>query len=241
MPADALLAGVLEAILFVADRPLTLDDLRAALEEDVSDGLLLAALEAIEQRHSGGVQGGRGFRLLRQAFTWQFRTEPEAAPWLRVFTGLQPVKLSRAALESLAIVAWRQPCTRADVERVRGVDSGGVLRALLERGLVRVAGRRDEPGRPNVYGTTDLFLKAFGLGTLTDLPSLRQFSDLGDEDFEAATALMDNDGLRGQVTFDEYAARRALSDLDEAADAHLEDRRTAAKQAAPAVDGETDT
>ena len=240
MPADGVLVAVIEAILFVADRPLSLDDLRSALEDDVSDGVLLQALEAIEGRHAAGAEDGRGFVLVRQASTWQFRTAPEVAPWLRVFTGLQPVRLSRAALETLAVVAWRQPCTRADVERVRGVDSGGILRALLDRRIMRVAGRRDEPGRPNVYATSERFLEAFGLGSLADLPSLREFTALGEEDLEAASELLGRSPLRGQVTFDEYAARQALAHLDDAASELLQDRRTAANPAAEAVDGENE-
>ncbi len=224
-----LLDAVVEALLFVADRPLGVADLVAALEaEAVSADAVLAALAELEARHDGA--GGRGFRLVRLADTWQFRTTAAVSPWLKVFTGLQPVRLSRAALETLAIVAYRQPCTRADVERVRGVDTGGILRALMDRRLLRVAGRRDEPGRPNVYATTDEFLAAFGLGSLKDLPSLREFTMLGAEDQEAVDDLMGTKGLQGQVTFDEYAARRALDSVDAAADERLQARRTATRK-----------
>jgi segregation and condensation protein B len=175
------------------------------------------------ERHDG--RAGRGFVLRQLADTWQFRTTPEVAPWLKVFTGVRPVKLSRAALEALAIVAYQQPCTRSDVERVRGVDSGGVLRALLDRKLVRIAGRRDEAGRPNVYATTPVFLSVFGLGSMRDLPSLREFTMLEQEDLHAVDQLMGDKGLAGQVTFNEYAARRALEGVDAAVDQRLDQRR----------------
>ncbi|MCP4870851.1 MAG: SMC-Scp complex subunit ScpB [Proteobacteria bacterium] len=232
MSAEArtdLLPAIIEALLFVADRPLSVADLVEALETDeVPDHAVREALEVLMARHDGG--SGRGFVLHRLADTWQFRTTDQVSPWLKAFTGLTPVKLSRAALETLAVAAYRQPCTRADVERVRGVDSGGILRALLDRKLLRVAGRRDEPGRPNVYATTEQFLAAFGLGSLRDLPSLREFTMLGQEDLDAVDDLMGNKGLAGQVTFDEYAARRALDGVDEAADAALQARRTAARK-----------
>ncbi len=232
MSAEArtdLLPAIIEALLFVADRPLSVADLVEALETDeVPDHAVREALEVLMARHDGG--SGRGFVLHRLADTWQLRTTDQVSPWLKAFTGLTPVKLSRAALETLAVAAYRQPCTRADVERVRGVDSGGILRALLDRKLLRVAGRRDEPGRPNVYATTEQFLAAFGLGSLRDLPSLREFTMLGQEDLDAVDDLMGNKGLAGQVTFDEYAARRALDGVDEAADAALQARRTAARK-----------
>lgn len=235
MSAEAsgeMLLGVIEALLFVADRPLSVPDMVAALESDeVTEHAVEVALDQLMARHCGGP--GTGFVLHRLADTWQFRTTPEVSPWLKVFTGLQPVKLSRAALETLAVAAYRQPCTRAEVERVRGVDSGGILRALLDRKLLRVAGRRDEPGRPNVYATTEEFLAAFGLGSLRDLPSLREFTMLGGEDLDAVDDLMGNKGLAGQVTFDEYAARRALDGVDDAADAVLQARRTVARKDEP--------
>jgi segregation and condensation protein B len=209
-----LLPAIVEALLFVAEQPLSVEAIQVALESDaVSEAAVLAALDELEQRYEADV-GARGFRLVRLAETWQFRTTPQVGPWLKVFTGLTPVRLSRAALETLAIVAYRQPCTRSDVERVRGVDTGGVMRALLDRRLIRVTGRRDEPGRPNVYATSPEFLRVFGLGSLADLPSLREFTMLGEEDLEMAADLLGDPELRNQVTFEEYAARRVLEGVD---------------------------
>lgn len=221
MDGDCLLPAAIEALLFVADRPLSVADIASALEADAEAGEAIeAALAGLEERH-GDRGGDRGFELVRLADTWQFRTTARASPWLARFTGLQAVRLSRAALETLAIVAWRQPCTRADVERVRGVDSGGVIRALLDRCLLRVAGRQADPGRPNVYATSAEFLRAFGLGSLADLPSLREFTQLGEEDMEVAAEVLGDPELRNQVTFDEYAARRALQGVDAEVDRRL--------------------
>ncbi len=221
MDPEQLLPAVIEALLFVADRPLSVRDISDALEaETVPDAAIEAALEALVERYEQGAH--RGFVLVQLADTWQFRTTRQVTPWLRRFTGLQPIKLSRAALETLAIVGYRQPCTRSEVESVRGVDTGGVLRALLDRRLLRVTGRRDEPGRPNVYATSPEFLRVFGLGSLADLPSLREFTLLGEEDMEAAADLLGDPELRNQVTFEEYAARRVLEGVDAAVDRRLE-------------------
>ena len=226
MESELLLPAVIEALLFVADRPLSVSDIIDALEaEAVSSEAIHQVLEGLVRRYAEG--SGRGFTLVALADTWQFRTTREVTPWLRRFTGLQPVKLSKAALETLAIVAYRQPCTRAEVESVRGVDTGGVLRALLDRRLLRITGRRDEPGRPNVYATSPEFLQTFGLGSLADMPSLREFSLLGEEDLEAAEKLLGDEELRNQVTFEEYAARRVLEDVDAAVERRLEHRASA--------------
>lgn len=226
MDPEQLLPAVIEALLFVADRPLSVPDLSEALEaETVPDAAIEAALDRLMERYEEGAD--RGFVLVQLADTWQFRTARQVTPWLRRFTGLQPIKLSRAALETLAIVAYRQPCTRSEVESVRGVDCGGVLRALLDRRLLRVTGRRDEPGRPNVYATSPEFLRVFGLGSLADLPSLREFTLLGEEDMEAAADLLGHPELRNQVTFEEYATRRVLEGVDAAVDRRLEATDTA--------------
>jgi segregation and condensation protein B len=112
---------------------------------------------------------------------WVFRTSPQYAPFVRDLTKQKPVRLTRAQVETLAIIAYRQPITRPEVDDVRGVDSGPVLKLLLERDLVRILGKRDEPGRPIIYGTTGQFLEFFGLKSLKDLPTLREFTELSDE------------------------------------------------------------
>ena len=204
------LLSVIEALLFVTDRPLSVQDICAALQnETLEPEVVEAALGLLEDRHSEGAAAGRGFQLVHLGEGWQFRTVREATPWLAEFTGLRPVRLSRAALETLAVVAYRQPCTRADIERVRGVDSGGVVRALLDRRLVRLAGRRNEPGRPNLYATTQEFLDVFGLSSIKEMPNLREFTMLGEEDMEAVTAIFGEEE-ENQVTMEEFANRKAL-------------------------------
>jgi segregation and condensation protein B len=121
---------------------------------------------------------GRAFEIWEVAGGYQLRTRPEYASYLRLLHRERPLRLSRAALETLAVVAYRQPVTRAEVEAVRGVEADAVIRSLLERQLVRVAGHREVPGRPMLYATTKRFLEVFGLGELDDLPTLREMEEL---------------------------------------------------------------
>ncbi|HEX7128398.1 MAG TPA: SMC-Scp complex subunit ScpB, partial [Thermodesulfobacteriota bacterium] len=123
----------------------------------------------------------RALTLVQVAGGYQLRTRPEMAPWLRRFLAVKPLRFTQAARETLAIVAYRQPVTRGDIEDIRGVDSGGVLKALLDRKLVRIVGRKDIPGRPLLYGTTPEFLEHFGLKDLSQLPTLKEFTDLAAE------------------------------------------------------------
>ena len=120
-------------------------------------------------------------RLDEVANGFMFRTSPVFAPFVREQVAKKPVRMSRAQLETLAIVAYRQPITRPEIDDVRGVDSGAVLKSLLDRDLVRIIGKKDEPGRPMLYGTTPAFLEFFGLKALGDLPTLREFTELTDE------------------------------------------------------------
>ena len=119
---------------------------------------------------------------------WLFRTNAQYAPFVRELTGGRPVRLSRAQLETLAIAAYRQPITRPEIDEIRGVDSGATLKLLLERDLVRILGKKDEPGRPLLYGTTTHFLEFFSLKSLKDLPTLREFTELSDESLRVAEA-----------------------------------------------------
>jgi len=216
------LVAAVEGLLFAADRPLSVPELRDAIGvEDLSERAVGLAVGRLAERHRDAAD--RGFTLVQTGERFQFRTTPRVTEPVAALTGLKPLQLSRAALEALAIVAYKQPCTRSDVERVRGVDSGGVIRALLDRKLLRIAGRRNEPGRPIIYATSRGFLDRFGLGSLGDLPSLREFTQLGAEDLEAAEDLLDEVSGKQQVTFAEYATRRALSSLDDAVDRRLEE------------------
>lgn len=167
------LKAVVESLVFVSEAPIRPERIAEAL--DVEKKKVVQALKDLVEEYS---RKGRGFVLFEAAEGFQFRTRPEHAEWIRRLGKSRPFKFSRAALESLAIVAYRQPITRAEVEYLRGVDSGGVLKTLLDKRLIRILGKKDVPGRPLMYGTTREFLEVFGLRDLTGLPTLKEFSEL---------------------------------------------------------------
>lgn len=176
---------ILESLLFSAQKPLSVAELRdvlagAAAQED-SDASVKAfkktregdVSDALEQLAKDHELAQRSYRLVCVAGAWQFVTQPEYAAWLRALVGVKarPPRLSQPALETLAIVAYRQPVTRAEIEQIRGVNVDGVMQTLLERGLVEQVGRAEVVGRPMNYGTTALFLEYFGLRGLEGLPA----------------------------------------------------------------------
>jgi segregation and condensation protein B len=156
-----------EALLFIAERPLETDELAKLAE--VPRTQAEASLSGLATRLE---EDGRGLRVQLNDGAWQLVTAPEVGARLAAYAAKEEARLSPAALEALAVVAYRQPCTRADVERVRGVDSDYVIRSLLHRRLIVELGRRDTPGRPVLFGTTFTFLERFGLTSLDDLPPL---------------------------------------------------------------------
>ena len=170
----SLLRSAIEALLFVAEKPVTIKDLAKGLQLDKKRTQELLDELRAEYTH-------RGIRIEEIADGYAFRTHPSIAEYVRAFLEQRPVKLSRAQLETLAIVAYRQPITRPEVDDIRGVDCGPVLKGLLERELVRILGKKDEPGRPMLYGTTPAFLELFGLKSLQELPTLREFAELTDD------------------------------------------------------------
>jgi segregation and condensation protein B len=174
-PAEDLgrLPAILESLLFAAAAPVPVARLVEALDGP-SRAEVVQALEALAHRYE---RDGRGLRLAQVAGGYQLRTPPEHAPWVRRLLRERPARLSRPMLETVAIVAYRQPCTRLEIEAIRGVDVDAVLSTLLERRLVRIVGRKEAPGRPLLYATTREFLEVFGLPDLAALPALR---DLGD-------------------------------------------------------------
>ncbi|MDI7268298.1 MAG: SMC-Scp complex subunit ScpB [Myxococcota bacterium] len=171
---DETLSRLLEALLFVSQKPVPLSRLARALRTTYA--AVRRGLRVLEGRLSD-----HGVRLAEIAGAYQIRTAPEASAAVQRFLDVRPVRLSKAAIETLAIVAYRQPATKPDVDDVRGVDSGSAVKLLLDRGLVRILGRKEEPGRPLLYGTTAAFLEFFGLSSLRDLPTLRDFADLTEE------------------------------------------------------------
>lgn len=168
------IADIIESLLFVADEPLSLDKLKSILET-VESKEIKSTLQVLADRYES--RGG-GFSLYEVAGGWQLRSRPEYNPWIKRLLQPSPQRLSKPALETLAIVAYNQPIIRADIEHIRGVDCGGVLRQLMERKLIRVLGRKEIPGRPLIYATTKLFLETFGLKDLRDLPSPKEIEEM---------------------------------------------------------------
>jgi len=162
--------AVAEALLFVSDRPVRISQIVKALADSGSVSRL-AVVAALEELKVDYIQSQRSFRLVEIAGGYQLRTLPEFAPYITGFlSGQERTSLSSAALETLAIVAYRQPVTRSRIESIRGVDVSGILNMLQEKSLIKIVGRTDSPGRPFLYGTTTLFLEHFGLNSLSDLP-----------------------------------------------------------------------
>jgi len=166
--------SIIESLLFVADGPLTIQRLGEVLEgverEDLRSTLdeLQAELE----------NSRRGVRLVEVAGGYQLRTAKVNADWVKKFLGGRPARMGRATLETLAIIAYRQPITRAEIESIRGVDVDGVINTLLDRSLIRAVARKDVPGRPFLYGTTPEFLQLFNLKDLTHLPTLKEMEEI---------------------------------------------------------------
>lgn len=168
------LKAIVESLLFASDAPITIDKIKSVLE--VADRKAIReVLTSLTQEYESAK---RGFFLSEVAGGFQLRTRPEYRQWIRRLKETRPARLSRAGMETLAIIAYKQPVLRSDVEYLRGVDCGGTLRTLLERRLIRVLGRKDLPGRPMIYGTTKQFLELFDLKDLNDLPTLKDLKDL---------------------------------------------------------------
>jgi segregation and condensation protein B len=179
------LANIVEALLFSAQKPLSPRDLCTAIkgagdDDELAPNEFASGNEAeiaatLEQLKIEYVDQGRAFRLVEKAEGWQLASDPVYAPWVRqLFPAAKPQRLTPPALETLAIIAYRQPITRADVEAVRGVAIESVLQTLMERGLVKISGRADVPGRPLLYETTQFFLDHFGLRNLDELPNAEE-------------------------------------------------------------------
>jgi segregation and condensation protein B len=184
---DHELKSAIEALLFVSGNPLSADRLKGIFEEATAERIE-AQLQALRQEYD---DRGAGIMLAEVAGGHQFATRPENAAWVRKFKSVKvSAKFSKPALETLAIVAYKQPITRSEVEAIRGVNIGGIMRNLMERRLVKIVGKKDVPGKPMLYGTTLEFLQYFGLKDLSALPTLREFQELeaGEEVMEEVPA-----------------------------------------------------
>ena len=180
------LKQIIETIVFSAQKPMSIGELRALLRETpeklpeeagltapFAKATARAVEKALEELALEHDNANRSYRLACVGGNWQFVTRPEYAPWLQVLVGAKPrpPKLSHPALETLAIIAYRQPITRSEMEQIRGVAVDGVVQTLVERELIEVRGEADAPGRPRLYGTTPFFLEHFGLKGLEELPA----------------------------------------------------------------------
>lgn len=231
-PEDGSLEGdrlenIIESLLFASDKALSLSDLKRLLGDRDGKKISAAVQALIEKRRYTGIQ------VVTLSTGWHLRTHVDNAAWVSKLLVGKPVRLSRAMMETLAIVAYRQPVTRPEIDDIRGVDCGPVLKTLLDRGLVRIIGKKEEVGRPMLYGTTPEFLRVFNLSDLTGLPTLREFYDLSAEDQSkvdaeapqtpsATTAKPDvalNAVARGALTPEEDDADPLLDELDEASKA----------------------
>ena len=169
------LKAVIESLLFAADGPVSADRLKSALGEEIPRKEITDALGDLREEYE---RTGRGLRLVEVANGYQLRTPKEHAEFVRRLTAVKPARMSRANLETLAIIAYRQPVTRAEMEEIRGVNVDGVVATLLDRRLIRIVARKDVPGKPFLYGTTREFLEAFNLKDLAGLPTLQEMEEM---------------------------------------------------------------
>ena len=223
--AERELKAILEAMLFVSSEPLSLSRLVAVLG-DVTKAEVERVLRSLGDELE---KEGRGVRLAEIAGGYRLVTKQEYSPWIkRLDKAKSTAKLSRSALESLAIIAYKQPIVRSEIEEIRGVETSGVVRTLLERKLVRIVGRKEVPGRPIMYGTTKFFLEHFGLNDLSQLPPLREFKELGES--EQALLPMEEESVSKEPDDSADPSSREEESLLQAQD-HAEEKRDEAESA----------
>ena len=169
---------IIEALLFTSVKPLSDKDIRACIPEE-SPARIREALNDLKAEYE---DMGRSFVIKEVAQGFQVRTRAEYAPYILQMFKTSPTRLSKAALETLSIIAYKQPVLRQEVERLRGVDVGGIVRTLLEKGLIKIMGRKNLPGRPLIYGTTRKFLEVFDLKSIDSLPKLKEVKEFGIEE-----------------------------------------------------------
>ena len=188
---------IIEALILTAEEPISAQKLRKILPESS----LALVNQLVGELNVSYSERSAAFEIARVAGGYQLRTLSAMAPYLTKLKETRPLRLSRAALETLAIVAYRQPVTRAEIEQIRGVDAGAVLRTMMDRKLVRIAGHRDVPGRPIIYATTKRFLEIFSMHNLKDLPSLRDLKEIAGEQEELELEPQTLDEVLAAVTF----------------------------------------
>lgn len=174
---------IIEALLFASERPLTARDIREWLP-DAEPVQIRSALKVLQYEYEAM---GRSFKLTEVAGGYQFRSRSDYGQYILRMLQASPARMSNAALETLAIVAYKQPVIRHEIEKIRGVDSGGILKNLLEKDLIRIMGRKELPGRPLIYGTTRRFLEVFDLDSIDSLPKLKEIKAFGSDEHGTET------------------------------------------------------
>lgn len=251
------LCSIVEAILVVSADPVPVSRIVEVVriedpeaEEEAIRNAVATLVSAYlgESDEDGGLAAGRGFRVEEVAGGIQLRTAPENAPFVRRFLAARPQRLSRASLETLSIIAYRQPTTKPEIEAIRGVDVGAALKHLLDRDLIRILGKKDEIGRPIIYGTTPFFLEFFGLKGLSELPTLREYRELDDEHQKEVEALETELSVQQLAEAAEFLSKRehdpdldALDDAVRQADAVRKETAEVLTEVQPEEDGSAET
>ncbi len=212
---DQELKSAIEAVLFIAGNPVSVDKLKS-LFGDATQEQIEAQLAGLRQDYD---IRSAGIMLAEIAGGYQLATRPEYTAWLRKFRSVKAsARLSKPALETLAIVAYKQPITRTEAEVIRGVNIGGIMRNLMERRLVKIVGKKDVPGKPMLYGTTPEFLQYFGLKDLSALPTLKEFQDLEEGEEVMEEVNKDEDAAAADAQASEDAAISSETTATEAAE-----------------------
>lgn len=168
------LRAIIEALIFASEFPISTQQIAEIIDGAEKEEILLSLAALLKDYETNK----DGIHIVEVAGGYQFRTRTDVAPWIRKLNKFRTAALSNAAMETLAVVAYRQPVLKSEIDRIRGVDTGGALKNLIEKKLVRILGRKDVPGKPIIYGTTKKFLEVFHLKDLSDLPTLKEFTDL---------------------------------------------------------------
>ncbi len=202
------LKAIIETLIFISEIPLSAGRIKEVLGECEKSEISEAIRELVREYddRKGGIY------LQEVAGGFQFRTNPELSAWIRKLKGAKPAALSQPAMETLAIIAYRQPVVKADIERMRGVDVSGPLRGLLDKKLVRMVGRKDVPGKPILYGTTKKFLEVFNLKDLSDLPTLRELKELQDSYEAQEKQAREQDEAQESLPLEPQAAPRGAEE-----------------------------
>ncbi len=173
--------GILESILFASEKPLSTERLTVIFDDAYTKEEISSVLEELSQELSS--TESRGFKLEQVAGGWQFRTKDENNSWVKKLESIRPIRISPTALEVLAIIAYKQPITKAETDKIRGVDSTHIFKTLMDKNLVRICGRSDLPGKPLLYSTTPEFLEVFGLNEIRELPSINEIEEMVSRSF----------------------------------------------------------